>query len=576
MRENGVYQAFIGIGNDTIVLELLEDKAKRELFVTVKASTNSSPIAISANEKEKLKNTFSAHADLLSQYSADLNAYMSNVKLPSDASSFNTDDIEDISKLFGILKSAGIDPVMQLKRSHSIYSSLASKIASQRAVANIPQVNVSVASVEEYRKTSKDRIMQLNRTLDQRWKSLAFDSQNNVQEAIARAMHYGNNVMLLGETGIGKTFNPEEIGRKNNFPVHMIQFNLKTDSVDLHGVDILKPTFSSSEAIVRYKYGLLSKAFLRARDEALRGSPSIIILDELLRTDDMSPLISSLSTFDETKEYALTLPNEIEMIKIQTKNAGSVWMKIDPSINLARQNYKITAGGIGIEEDMQPYLTDSLEIAELMASRGELLTITPEKARLILPSIIETAQISDVIRVPSRAITIVATSNVGENYDVAMQMDNALFRRMKAVPVVTPAPEFMLKKTMEKYIASGDIPSTYDKKIEKIILRFVEGIEALITKAKINTPHRINFSTVEDIVRSIDWYNPEKTGFGGISDVLRDKASHFATIESGIGAEDILKDKTVAMISDAANKILGDSGLIVKAETPATPRTRRP
>lgn len=507
-------------------------------------------------------------------------AVKAGLEIPLDTSK-SIRSMDDMVSVFEKIKGAGLDPIAGISSLSKKYGAFF-KEKKLKEEATLEYKTIAVGDfAKNYTIQSAAKIKEAIKVLDKKWKSLSFDKKNPVQESIARSLYYGNDIVLLGETGIGKTFSPNSIAKNNNIAFHMIQFQLKTDSIDLHGADVLTTSFLSPDATMKYRYGLMAKAFISAREDYKAGKPSILLLDELFRAEDSSPLISSLSTFDDTKEYALTLPNEIEYIKIKTGNAGDIWLKIDSNIDKERQGYEVVGGNIFIKEEMIPFICADEQVLEVMASRGDLMTITEEDARRVRSNIQKTKQAPEVIRIPSRALSIIATSNIGENYDINMGMDNALFRRLKPTPVATPSVALMVDLIMDNYIKDGIITSQADLAIRNITKKFLEGVDKLIVKKQIDTIHKINFSTVDDIIKGVDGEDPFCAGFGNIFSVLQDKATHFANIDSGTCADDMIKDRSVTMILASIKELekmvkKGDAKLFSEADLLPLPEMKIP
>lgn len=436
-----------------------------------------------------------------------------------------------------------------------------------------------------YRKFAELRASEIATAMKRRWRSLDFDTENPLQVEIAKRLYSGSDILLVGETGIGKTWNPTNIASRNGIPVETIQFNQNTDSVELHGVDVIRQGLFDKEPSMHYRYGQMSMNFIEARERAKEGTPSMLILDELLRARDQSPLISSLSVSETTHEYVLALPNVVDYVMLKNNTSGVVgWFAVTEIIDDRMSWINTGANGISGEMPKHFFTTKDLALAAEMHSRGDLPTIRKDQLKSIPNAILATGQKNESIRVPQRAIAIIATSNIGEHYDVGMTMDNALFRRLRKIPVQSPPVEYMVERGLSKveFANKDDL-----KKVKKILIKFLESLEKRVGK-EINTTARVNFGTVDDIIEAIDLENPfRESGFGNIYDAMKSKAYDFVDLDAETTAEGMMENPVLVQIDeivDVVRAAFADKNAVVNMNSTASrgtatsPRagTRRP
>ncbi|MDD4969892.1 MAG: AAA family ATPase [Paludibacter sp.] len=399
-----------------------------------------------------------------------------------------------------------------------------------------------------YRKYAELRSNEIATTMKQKWRSLDFDQDNPLQVEIAKRLFACADILLVGETGIGKTWNPSNIAKRNGIPMKMIQFTQNTDSVDLHGVDVIRQGLFDKEPSMCFRYGQLSMAFMESRDLAKEGTPSMVILDELLRARDQSSLISSLSVSESTNEYVLSLPNVVDYVMLKNNTNGATgWFAVTDVVDDRMTWIKMSGDGIGGEMPKHFFVTKNLTLAAEMHSRGDLPTIRKDHLKNIPNAILATGQKNEEIRVPQRAVAIIATSNVGEHYDVGMTKDNALFRRLRKTPVLSPPIPFMIERSLSKVEFSNDDAR---KKVQKILTKFLTSLDKRAGK-EIATTARVNFGTVDDIIEAIDLDDPFKTtGFGNVYDAMKSKAYDFVDLDSDSTAEGMMVNPALLQIDE--------------------------
>lgn len=439
-------------------------------------------------------------------------------------------------------------------RIRNVFETIVAKRKDLVGVVNNREKSDSKADLgANYKKFAELRAKDISKEMKQRWRSIQFDNENPIQIELAKRMFSGSDSLLVGETGIGKTWNPLNIANRNSISMKMIQFVQNTDSVDLHGVDVIRQGLFDKEPSMYFRYGQMSMAFMEAREKAKLGEPTMLILDELLRARDQSSLISSLSVSELTDEYVLTLPNVVDYVMLKNHDSNAIsWFAVTEQVDDRMTWISIKDGGIAGQKPKELFLTTDLALASEMHSRADLPTIRKDYLKNIQNSILATGQKNEEIRVPQRALSIIATSNVGDHYDVAMSMDNALFRRLRKMPVQSPPVPYMVNKCIEKVDFEND---NVKKRVEKIISKFLSTLQDRIGK-EISTTARVNFGTVDNIIESIDIEDPFKTsGFGNIFDALKSNAYDFVDLDSDSTAEDLISSNVITQIHELVEVI---------------------
>jgi hypothetical protein len=468
-------------------------------------------------------------------------------------------DLSDLEtyNLFADLKAGHSDIVKKIidmqKEYKNILAGEFSKKPDKPTVADTSVGKQQPPSLDrgDYKDYAKLRSQSIKKAMQEKWRGISYDKENPIQAKIAQMCYYGKNILLLGETGIGKTFNPVEIASKNNISCEMIQFTSKTDSVDLHGVDVFRKGLFDKEANMFFRHGLLSKLFLNARDRSLNFEPTMGILDELFRAEDMTPLVSSLSVVEDTDEYMLSLPNMVDFVEIETANAGKAWFAVVDNIQRDQQEYVINDGRIELLKSNSKFVCTDRHIKAEMFSRGDLMTIQrKEFEKIAHSSIVKTEQENESIRVPQKALMLVGTSNIGSNYSVNMEVDNAILRRLSRLPVESPSADYMVTRKMQPI--SGFESGEVKEKIQKIISKFLTMIQENAGQ-KFKTSSKVNFSTVDDILSGLNIEDPFSPGFGNIYAVLESKAEDFADLDMDMSAADMINDPVIKQIKEAVS-----------------------
>jgi len=410
----------------------------------------------------------------------------------------------------------------------------------------------------DYRKKIEEEVRAANRAIDGFFRNIAFDSKNKAQVRIAREMIKGNDVMLMGETGIGKTHNPKDISTKNNIVCFQINLDADTESAELIGKPNFGKNLFTGEQEVGYDDGKLVMALKKAHSEAKEGRGIILILDEILRMNDMTPFISNLSVISD-REYCVTTDRNIDFAKISTLNQGDVWMMVSEEIDRYLQRYTISGEGEVEISDKSEFLCydGGKENAAERGFRGDLLKISildfKELAQKNPQSIMQTYRTKDTIYAPQRSMSIVGTSNIGADYEVNMNMDNALFGRMKPVPVERPTISYMIRASINSPEFYSNWSKEELKKVQKIFTDFFTVMDKKIkNELNIDVGQKVNFRIIKSALNGISKDKPLTDPLFSVYDVLKDTAIEFAPIDPSVSADKI-KDHRIVV--DAINAI---------------------
>jgi hypothetical protein len=420
---------------------------------------------------------------------------------------------------------------------------------------------VSVGSGEEslhhYYEGIKARNKAINNGMKDRFRTLSYDTKNPIETSIAEHAYYGKSPLMLGETGIGKTYSPLNIGKANDIPVEIIQLHVNSDSAELLGTPMIGSASMMDDApSVYFAYGKMANAFKRAQARAKSGEPSILVLDEILRVNDISPYISNLTRTD-LNEYAVSVPAEAKFAKVEIGN-GAYWVRVVNDIDKKLQPYTMREGRLEFIDTVQKEMLCSGEknLAFEMSFRGDLITMHKDQLRkLPHESIVETATTGEVIYVPESAIMIVATSNIGREYDVGARMDAAFFRRLSPLPCETPPIAYMVKSVLDKYL-DNDWTKKVREQLEKTITTFMETIDSGIASEVLKTTRRINFSTIATVVQALDNKDPYATkGFGNIYKVMQNLANDFIDIDPSSNVKELKEDAVYGFFAETVKQL---------------------
>jgi len=418
-------------------------------------------------------------------------------------------------------------------------------------------------SEEEYPEFCRKRTMEINKKMDEFWRGLKYDRKNDIQQEIVERFGEGQSIMLMGDTGIGKTFNPEYIAKENGISAMTVKLHRASDSVELLGKTSFRANDLTGEQEMFYDYGFLANAFKQtAKDSRENRKGFVLILDEILRAEDMTPFISNLSV-NGNDEYVLSIDESNTFARIVT-DQGEVWFHVSDDIDREKQTYNIDASGrVVLNNDTQPlYKFDgSAEQAAERHFRGDLLSIYRDDYRTIIQknrnSILVTHKEKTKIYTPARAISIVGTTNIGENYEVNMMTDNALVSRLNPILTTAPKISYMVDKTIQKIAETKRWTPAEQKQLKKVITNFATALSKVFKNNKsIENPQKINFRILSDIVGGIAPERPFADGKWNVENVMKRSAIKFLSIDSSLTADEIKKDPIIDAVVRGAEKAI--------------------
>ena len=161
------------------------------------------------------------------------------------------------------------------------------------------------------------------------------------------------------------------------------------------------------------------------------------------------------------------------------------------------------------------------------------------------------------IYTPKRAVSIVGTTNIGENYEVNMGNDNALLSRLNPILTTAPKISYMVKKTVEKVAQTKNWTPAEQKQLEKVVTNFATALAKVFKNNKsIENPQKMNFRILGDILSGIAPDRPFADGKWNVESVLKRSAVKFLSIDTNMTAEEIKKDPIIqAVVRGAENAI---------------------
>lgn len=420
--------------------------------------------------------------------------------------------------------------------------------------------SIGQISEEDYPEYCKKKIFDINKKMDEMWRNLQYDEENEIQEEIISRFGEGQSIILMGDSGIGKSYNPEEISKKNNLHYSNIKFHSGTDSVELIGKTSFRSNPFTGQQEMYYDYGHLAEAFKSASARAYKdGSGSVIILDEVLVANDITSLISNLS-INEFGEYEIPVDESSTFAKIQT-DKGEFWFYVNSDIDRLRQPYSLDSrNNVSLEyNDVQRiFLFDGSETqAATRHFRGELLSIHAEDFRKILNEnrkiILNTYSEKTKIFTPARAVSIVGTGNIGEKYEANLNI--AVFSRMNPVYVNAPDIKYMVRKTIQSISNMKQWSANDIKKIEKIISNFSLALHKIFQNSNgMDISHNINFRILSNIIGAISPNDPFGDNKWSVKNVLERSSTKFSEVDPSVCAAEAKENPIVEIVRNGAQQ----------------------
>jgi len=410
----------------------------------------------------------------------------------------------------------------------------------------------------EYSQLISRKINEANKSIDGFWRKAKYNPDNPMQETVAEKLALGLNMILMGDSGIGKTYNPKDIAEKNNVTVVQINLDATTESAELIG----KPNFGKNlfdgKQEVGYDSGKMVIAAKIGREKAKKGEGIVFILDEIMRVADMTPFISNLSIIGD--EYRLETDKNIDLVKIET-SSGITWMEVTDEINIDRQKYTMKDSTIVIDSAAGRMLYDGDKYKAMeRTNREDLIQLHSldfvELVNSNRRSIHNTYRGKEVVFLPERALSIIATTNVGLEYEVNMNADNALISRMKPVPVKAPPVDFMVRSAMKKHIDNKNWTPKDEKKVENVMNSFFLQMQAAKNNVKYREGQKVNFRMIDDVIKGITPDEPFSEDRCSVWSALRHTVLDFAPFDPELPAEALAEHEIVSH----ANSIIDSLG----------------
>jgi hypothetical protein len=430
---------------------------------------------------------------------------------------------------------------------------------------------------EEYLALLDRRAKEKNAALDSFWRKIRFSRENELEERIAKSMVRGRSQILMGDSGIGKTYTPSIIAKKNGIPVRKIELEANTEGAELIGKPFLRPNLFTGVQEMYFDEGFLVKSFREAEALSRENKGMVLILDELFRMNDMTPLISNLSVNDRG-EYALTYDKTVYFAKVDTSR-GPLWFELTDEIDAQRQRYVLDGGKVLIEGDpgIMGYGGDR-EMAKERAFRGDLLSMHKQDFQELFKknkkAVLETMDSKAKIYVPERAVALIATSNIGEDYEVNMARDNALLSRMGPIPVKAPSVSFMVRQSLKEVLDTKQWSKEDQAGVTQVLTSFFETIDKKIRQdRKAEFGQKVNFRMVRNTIEAISPTDPMKDPDHSVFNVLRDLAVEFVPLDSSLDAESMMESRIIYDVENAV-KIIEEEGVGTR-KTGKTKRSRQ-
>lgn len=450
----------------------------------------------------------------------------------------------------------GVDVIGKLDETIRAYQALQAR---RRTAPTAPSAHKVAPGA--YRAELKARVARDNKTLRSVLRSITFDADNPIQAEISRGLYMGKSSILLGDTGIGKTYNPALIAEANGFGCEIINLHAQSDAAELIGGPTLgRANFYSEGQSIFFDPGLLAEALGKAAERFKEsGVPTIVVLDELYRVEDMTSFISNLSINDHG-EYSIKVKDRQEYACVKDAAGDHVWCLITDNIDASTQTYSIGNGAVQFKEK-ERLMAANFEEALERSFRGDLFTIfSKDAASISRGNIIATKSENKRIVVPMNAVAFVGTSNIGK-YEINIPPDLAFNSRLRAVFQKSPSPAFMVDQTIKKAISNGFVEwsEATTKKTGRMLTTYFETIQNLIKQGTLKTDGAVNFRMVGDCVAGLDETDPfAATGFGNIQEVLTSITTGcLVNIDPSKSAEQHMSSSVCSMIADTVKDVLG-------------------
>jgi len=434
---------------------------------------------------------------------------------------------------------------------------------------NIAKTPLKRLSTEEFRKKADNEVILRNRACRSFWKNMDYDKDNEMQKSLAKIFRMGFSTMITGETGIGKTYNPIDMARKNNIPCTTINLHQEIEHTDLNGAKELASNVTTAEMETYFMAGPLVRALETAIEYSKEGKGTILILDELLRVRDNSLFISGFSKVG-AGEYIFESGESEVFQKLPTENEGSIWFRITDVEEEERRPFTITSSGkIYMHDNAGEFLFDGSK-AELSerSGRGYIPSLTKNEFRkyIIGNGILSKGEhkSSRTIYVPASSISVIGTTNIGNGYSVGMEADNAFARRF--IPLNAPKPEVAYMVDIKfneelKFRSPNEQKALKDneKIIKNTVRKFFEQmdkkIKTVIEKDGDDGGQKVNFSFIGDVFQGLSGDDPLGDKDFGVIPMLEIAAKRFAPFSVDMTIEEMEDHPYVSSAQEIISQI---------------------
>jgi len=430
--------------------------------------------------------------------------------------------------------------------------------------------DIKIFSEKEYDEYLEQKVKEINKDAKKDITKIRYDKNNKTEREIAKSIKAGKYPLLIGQSGISKTYSAEKIARENEIPLIVLRGTRDTDATHIVGMPIISKLspFETSQT-VKYKDGFLTKAIKKAQQGKV-----MFLIDEIGKIDDTTALISGISensigeigiTVNEAREFLLLKSK----IHYKGKNAeGYFWVEVS---NDKEANYEITENGVEFvleeDEDLFKIVPDQnkneLGDIEKRAARGDLLKIYQGDViehKEILKALTKGIHEADKeFYAPIRNLIFVATGNNHEDSD---SFDQALISRFDPKYIERPPIKTMIGLVIKKRLDNEQIEWDQEavNKVTEIVADFIHNIESrFVDNADNFLNRRADFRTINSIIDSIDPYDPfDKESDGFILEALQDNIEKFIDAESvlAIRVEELKKSTSMDMAKKIAETVL--------------------
>lgn len=413
-----------------------------------------------------------------------------------------------------------------------------------------------------FKKMVREDTISMNRECRKFWANVVPEKGNPMQEDLSKFFQRNMWIMLTGDTGIGKSYNPLDLAEKNNIAVADIKLHKDIEHHHLTGTKELSVDIDHEEMNTSFMTGPFIRALINAAEGAREGKGFLLILDELLRVKDNSLFISGFSEVG-AGEYGFEYGEGVDFRKIMTPVDGPVWFKVSDFTEEDKNLYEIsTSGNIYFHDTKDAsnllFDGDENECAE-RCWRGKIPSISREEYRVLIKGnnipIVNKFSANQKVYVPSKSLYIVGTTNVGNGYTVSMKPDSAFARRFFPVPAQRPSVSFMVKKVIEEelYLRGPSIQATWTsdvlKKITKILETYFSAMDKKITSSSREEEsefgQKVNFSMIKSVVSGLSDKDPLNDKNFGILSELELTSKKFAPIDFSVSTEEMQKHPLV-------------------------------